>query len=588
MKVVIIGGVAGGATAAARLRRLDEHAEIIIIERSSYVSYANCGLPYFIGDVITDQTQLTLQTPESLRKRFRIDVRVGQEAISINREAKTVTIRKLTEPGHPEYTETYDKMILSPGAVAEVPNLSSVDEDSTFTLRTLEDAFAIRDAIEQRQAKSVLVLGGGFIGLELAENLTERGLNVTVIQRSNHVLPTLDADMAAILHNHMRDKGINLVLNTNILGFEKCTDKDGKRATAAIADDGRRFEANIAIIAVGVIPDSKLAADAGLELGMKGSIKVDSHMRTSDPDIYAVGDAVEVQHYVSGNPALIALAGPANKQGRIAAEGICKIGSEFNGSQGSSIIKMFDLSIATTGLNCKTARAAEMDYDYVILTSASHAAYYPGASNMTIKVVFDTRSGRILGSQIIGYDGVDKRIDVLATAIRANMTAYDLTELDLAYAPPYSSAKDPVNVAGFVICNILDDLVEQVHWVDALKQSDPNTSRFLKGNDNDNDEDDDDEPSILIDTRTPDEYARGHIERAENFPLDDLREMLDKLPKDRRILVYCAGGLRSYLACRILSQEGFDCANVSGGYDFYLMLHRDWMACKEGSSSCGA
>ncbi len=573
MKVVIIGGAAGGATAAARLRRLDESAEIVIIERTGYVSYANCGLPYYIGDVIADRSQLTLQTPESFRRHFDIDVRVEHEVLSIDRNSKTVSIRRLSDGS--VYEESYDKLILSPGAKAVVPDLPGVGSSRMFTLRTVEDAFAIHSFLEREDARSALIMGGGFIGLEMAENLRSRGLEVTVVQRSNHVMPVLDDDMAAILHNHMREAGIKLMLDTHINGFEERVDESGRTIIVATTEEGPVFEADMALISIGVSPDSTLAADAGLELGMRGSIKVDSHMRTSDPCIYAVGDAVEVRHSVSGNRALIALAGPANKQGRIAAEEICGIECAFNGSQGSSVMKMFDLTAAATGLNCKTADAAGYDFDYVVISSPSRATYYPGTTNMTIKVIFETRSGRLLGAQIVGFEGVDKRIDVIATAIHANMTAYDLTELDLAYAPPYSSAKDPVNMAGFAICDILDGLVEQVHWRDAVRSTDPERIARTAATGHADPDGDDDEPSMLIDTRTPDEYAHDRIEWALNFPLDDLRDRLGELPRNRKLLVYCQSGLRSYIACRILTQHGFDCANVSGGYGFFAMTQGD-------------
>ncbi len=581
-KVVIIGGVAGGATAAARLRRLNERAEIIIIERTGYVSYANCGLPYFVGGVITERSKLTLQTPESFKRRFNIDVRVRQEALSIDREAKTVTIKRLDDGS--EYVESYDKLILSPGARAVVPDLPGVDSDRMFTLRTVEDTFAIYDFIEHEKPRRALIMGGGFIGLEMAENLVNRNIDVTVVQRSNHVLPVLDDDMASILHNRMRDGGINLALNTHINRFEERESEDGRRVILAHTDEGPVFEADMVILSIGVTPDSTLAKDAGLELGMKDSIKVDSHMRTSDPCIFAVGDAVELHHFVSGNHAVIALAGPANKQGRIAAGNVCGCGCdyEFTGSQGSSVMKMFDLTVASTGLSCKTADAAELDYDYVVLSSPSHATYYPGAGNMTLKVLFEVRSGQILGAQIVGSEGVDKRIDVIATAIRANMTAYDLAELDLAYAPPYSSAKDPVNMAGFAICNILEGLVDQVHWNEALRLTDPDRIAAMQAarsitdsEDDDDDSEETDYPPVLIDTRTPQEFECGHVDWARNFPLDELRDHLGDLPADRRLIVYCHSGLRSYIACRLLSQEGFDCVNVAGGYSFLMMSQRD-------------
>ena len=559
MKVVIVGGVAGGATAAARLRRLDENAEIIIIERSGYISYANCGLPYFIGGEITKKESLTLQTPESFFRRFRIDVRVKQEVTSIDVDRKIVKVNNLVTGE--AYEETYDKLILSPGAKAVKPNIDGVDLDKVFTLRTVEDTFAIDEFVKENQPKSATVIGGGFIGLEMAENLIHKGLDVTVVQRSGHVMPTIDGDMAAILHNYMRKHGIKLCLNSSVTGL---AEENGIMKT--LIKDKEPIESDMIILAVGVVPESTLAKDAGLELGMKGAIVTDEHMRTSNPDIYAVGDVVEVVHHVTGKKAVISLAGPANKQGRIAADNICGIESKFKGSQGSSIMKMFDMTVASTGLSKTAADREGYDSDYVVLTSASHASYYPGAENMHIKVVFEKESGRILGGQIVGFDGADKRIDVLATAIRADMNAYDLTELDLAYAPPYSSAKDPVNMAGFAICNILDGNVKQVHWEDLEERP---------------------ENVIVVDTRTDAEYQRGHLDCAVHIPLDSLRERMGELAKDKVLYVHCQSGLRSYLACRILMQYDYDCYNVSGGYGFYQNIMLDKQMDREGTGPCG-
>lgn len=549
MKILIVGGVAGGATAAARLRRLDEQAEIIVFERSGYISYANCGLPYYIGGKIMDGGDLTLQTPQSFYNRFRIDVRVRQEVLRIDPDARMVQVRNL-EDGT-EYTENYDKLILSPGAKPVRPNLPGIENERIFTLRTVEDTFQIHRFVAGQHPRSAVIIGGGFIGLEMAENLLNKGLEVTIVQRPQQVMSPLDSNMAAIVHNYLRGKGVKLELGASVEGFAKADPaSDGEILTRI---KGRpSIASDFVLLAVGVTPESTLAKDAGLELGLKESIVVDAHMRTSRPDIYAVGDAVEVKHFVSGRPALIALAGPANKQGRIAADNICGIPSVYQGSQGSSVLKLFDLTIATTGLNEKALKTAEIAFDSVILTSASHATYYPGAESMTIKVLFETESGKILGAQIVGFGGADKRIDVLATAIRAGMTAYDLTELDLAYAPPYSSAKDPVNMAGFAIENVLTGKVKQVQWEDVENRP---------------------EGVELLDTRTAWEYERGHLEGARNIPVDDLREMLadpvTALPKDRTYYVHCQSGLRSYLACRILSQYGYDCCNVAGGYGFY-------------------
>ena len=549
MKVVIVGGVAGGATAAARLRRLDENAQIVMIERSGYVSYANCGLPYYIGGTITDRAKLTLQTPQSFRNRFDIDARVRQEVISIDRRARTVTVRRLDDGV--EYIESYDKLILSPGARPSIPPLPGVDAERLFTLRTVEDTYRIAEFIEREQPRRATVVGAGFIGLEMAENLRDRGIEVTVVQRGEHVMPIFDSDMASLLHNHLREHGVELLLEADVTGFQEAA---GSISTSLA--DGRVLKSDLVMLSIGVAPESALARETGLELGLRGSIKVDAHMRTSDPDIYAVGDAVEVTNVISDSPALIALAGPANKQGRIAADNICGRASEFAGSQGSSVLKLFELDAAATGLTLTAARDAGIDADAVILSPANHATYYPGAETMTLKVVFDRGDGRVLGAQAIGRGGVDKRIDVIAVAIRARMTAADLTELDLAYAPPYSSAKDPVNMAGFMIQNVLEGIVDQVTWAEALRLAA------------------EDDGVALLDTRTAGENARGGIEGASHIPVDELRGRLDELPRDKRLLVFCASGLRSYVACRILSQHGFTCANIAGGYGFHAQVER--------------
>lgn len=566
MKVVIVGGVAGGATAAARLRRLDEQAEIIVLERTHYISYANCGLPYYVGGVIADPAKLTLQTPQSFWERFRIDVRVSQEATRILRDEKTLEVKNL-ETGE-VYRESYDKLILSPGAHATLPPVPGVDSPRVFLLRTVEDTFALSEFVSTEQPKRATIVGGGFIGLETAENLCERGIKTTVIQRPAHLMPTLDDDMASLLHNEMRAHGVDVLVKANVVGFETT------ESSIVTHVEGRSdIEADLVVIAVGVTPESALAREAGLELSQKGSIKVDDRMLTSDEDIYAIGDAVEVTHAISGLPSLIALAGPANKQGRIVADRICGIDSRFTGSQGSSIMKAFDLTIATTGLNEKSARAAGLDFDSVVLSPASHASYYPGAESMTIKALYENPSGRIIGAQIIGGEGVDKRLDVLAVAARAKMTASDLTELDLAYAPPYSSAKDPVNMAGYCIENILTGKLEQVHWSEV---------ESLGAN------------ALVLDVRTPGEYEHGHLEGAVNVPLDSLRDSLDEVRSladqddgKKRLLVHCQTGLRSYLACRILSQNDIPCANIAGGYRFYEAIYRDRSALMRGVGDCG-
>ncbi|MEG0913101.1 MAG: FAD-dependent oxidoreductase [Oscillospiraceae bacterium] len=561
MKILIIGGVAGGATAAARLRRLDETAEIIILERGGYVSYANCGLPYYIGGVIENKRSLTLQTPKSFMERFRIEVRVRNEAISIDPKNKTVSVKRMDDGS--VYTESYDKLILSPGAKAVRPELSGIDNKRIFTLRTVEDTLCIKEFINADKPKRAVVVGGGFIGLEMAENLVNLGIETTLLQRGGQVLPPLDYDMACEVRAYLQSMGLKIRLNESISGF---SENNGVLFTEL--KDKPPVESDLVILAIGVVPETHLAKEAGLVLGAKESIAVNEHMQTSEPDIYAVGDAVEVRHFVTGSKALIALAGPANKQGRIAADNICGIPSKFSGSQGSSVIKLFDMTAASTGINEKTAKAEGIAYDKAVTYSASHATYYPGSTDLTIKTVFDAVSGKILGAQIVGFDGVDKRIDVLATAIHAGMTAAQLAELDLAYAPPYSSAKDPVNMAGFVIENARSGLMKQYHWHDIEKlQNDGEVT--------------------MLDTRTEEEYAEGHIEGTVNIPLNSLRERIDELDKTKRIYVNCYSGLRSYIACRILTGHGFNCYNLSGGYRFYELITKDKCYDAEPTHPCG-
>ena len=516
MKVVIVGGVAGGASAAARIRRLDEHAQIIMIERSGYVSYANCGLPYYVGGVIKEQEELTLQTPESFWDRFRIDVRIRQEVTAINSAEKTVTVRALDSGKI--YTETYDKLLLAPGAKPTVPALSGVSSERVFTLRTVEDTLRIRRFVEDQKPKTAILAGGGFIGLEMAENLVEMGVSVTIVQRPKQLLAPLDADMASFVHAEMRRHGVALRLGETVTGFRQ----DGD-SVLTLLEESEPLHSDMVLLAIGVTPDTHLAKEAGLELGIRDSIAVNERMETSAPDIYAVGDAVEVTHFVTGQKALISLAGPANKQGRIAADNICGGNSRFHGSQGSSVLKLFGLTAASTGINEKAAQAAGIAYDKVVLFPASHATYYPGAQSMAMKVLYEKESLRLLGAQIVGGDGVDKRIDVLATAIRAKMTAPELTELDLSYAPPYSSAKDPVNMAGFMIEDLESGKVRQFHW-------------------NDVEDLPCDGSATLLDVRTEGEYRRGHLNGFRNIPLDELREHLDELERDKPVYVNCQTG----------------------------------------------
>ena len=545
MKVVIVGGVAGGATAAARLRRLDESAEIVVFERGGYVSYANCGLPYYIGGVIRDRAKLTLQTPESFRRRFNVDVRVRSEVVEIARAEKKVRVREAE--GGREYWESYDKLVYAPGAAAIRPAFVG-EGDRIFTLRTMEDTFRLDDFLRAASPARALVVGGGFIGIETAENLAERGVRVTLVQMEDQVMLPFDYDMACILRAQLLGKGIDLRLNSKVTDLRQAGD-----AVTAQIENASPVTADFAMLAIGVLPETSLAAAAGLTLGRKGAVVVDEHMRTSDPDIYAAGDAVQVCDAVTGAPSLVPLAGPANKQGRIAADNIAGIPSVYRGAQGSSVLKVFDMTAAATGLSERAARDVGLDADSALLFSPEHASYYPGGRNMTLKVVYERAGGRILGAQCIGFGGVEKRVDVLATAVRAKMTAEDLTDLDLCYAPPYSSAKDPVNMAGYVIGNIRAGIVRQHTWQDVpALAADPNV--------------------LFLDVQTPPEYAAAHIDGAVNIPVDELRSRLGELDKSKTICVNCYSGLRSYIACRILSANGFACSNLAGGIRFYAVV----------------
>lgn len=550
MKVVIVGGVAGGASAAARLRRLDEDAEIILFEKGEYISYANCGLPYYIGEVIKEREKLVVQTPEAMSKRFNIDIRTLSEVTKINPDEKTVVVHDIKNDR--TYTESYDKLILSPGAEPIKPPMPGIDGKNIFTLRTIPDTYRIKDFVDNNKPKKAVVVGGGFIGLEVAENLKEAGLDVTIVELADHVMAPLDYEMAAIVHQRLKDKGVNLILKDGVKEFHH---KEG--ITTVVLNSGNTLITDMVVLGIGVRPDTKLAKDAGLAIGERGGIKVNEYMQTSNPDIYAVGDAIEVKDYINGSNTLIPLAGPANKQGRIAADNICGRKSKYDGTQGTSVAKIFDLTVAATGNNETILKRAGIDYEKVIIHPNSHASYYPDALPMTIKLIFKKDDGKILGAQIVGFDGVDKRIDVIATAIRSNMTVYDLEELELAYAPPYSSAKDPVNMAGFAASNILKGDISVFHW-DEVKDIDLSKS-------------------LILDVRTDLEYQLGNIKGSINIPVDELRENLHKIPKDKDIYVYCQVGLRGYIACRILMQNGFKSVkNLSGGYKIYETATSDF------------
>ena len=560
MKVVIVGGVAGGATAAARIRRLDEHAEIIVFEKSGYISYANCGLPYYIGGVISAPEELTLQTPESFFARFRINVKLRHEVIAVRPEKKTVTVKDLASGK--VFEETYDKLLLSPGAKPVRPPFKGLESEKLFTLRTVEDTFRIKEYVEKHKPRLAVIAGGGFIGLETAENLRELGMEVTVVQSQEQLMTPFDADMAAFIHAEARKHGVNLALGHRV---EDVYEADGQMEVRL--QNAAPLRADMVILAIGVSPDTALAKAAGLQLGLKDSIVVNDRMETSCPDIYAVGDAVQVRHFVTKEESLISLAGPANKQGRIAADNICGGDSRFGGSQGSSVIKVFSLTAASTGINERTAKALGIDCDKVILSPLSHAGYYPGGRLMTMKVVFEKGTYRLLGAQIIGAEGVDKRIDVLATAIRAGMKATELKELDLAYAPPYSSAKDPVNMAGFIIDNIAKGLVRQ--WYAEEADTLPRDGSV-----------------ILLDVRTAEEYEHGHIDGFINIPVDELRDRLTELDRKKPVYIICQSGLRSYIADRILTGYGFDCYNFAGGFRVYAAVRRN-QAMSRSATACG-
>ncbi len=541
MKYIVIGGVAGGATVAARLRRMDEQAEIILLERGAYVSYANCGLPYYIGGEISERDHLFVQTVKGFQDRFAIDIRVRQEAVEILREQKAVRIKNL-ETGA-EYTESYDKLVLSPGAAPIRPNLEGINLPNIFTLRNVPDTDAIKNYITANRPRRAVVVGGGFIGLEMAENLHRQGLEVHVVEMGRQVMAPIDYSMASIVHHHMVEQGIHLHLERGVTRFASLA----SGALEVVLSDERKIETDMVILSIGVRPETTLAKDSGLAIGALGGISVNEYMQTSDPDIYALGDAVEVVHGVTGKPALIPLAGPANKQGRIVADNIGYGNvAVYSGTIGTSIAQVFDLTVAAAGANSKLLDREKIPYLSSFTHSQSHAGYYPGAVSMSVKILFSPENGRLLGAQIVGFDGVDKRIEMLAQVIQNQGTVADLMELEHAYAPPYSSAKDPVNMAGFVADNILKKRVETILWSDVASLP---------------------ADAVKIDVRTPAEYELGTIPGFVNIPVDELRGRLAELPKDRLIVVTCAIGLRGYLAYRILKQHGFtNVKNLSGGY----------------------
>jgi CoA-disulfide reductase len=543
-KIVIVGGVAGGASAAARLRRLSEQYEIVMFERGEYISFANCGLPYYIGDAIHERAKLLVQTVEGMTKRFRLDIRNFSEVTAIHRDRKTVAVKNM-QTGQ-EYEETYDVLILSPGAQPIVPSIPGIEEATAlFTLRSIPDADQIKTYIDHQKPKQAVIIGGGFIGVEMAENLANQGIKVTLIEQSNQVMAPIDYEMAAIVHRHMEAQGVQLIFQDGVQAIE---DK-GQRI---VLSSGRTLKTDMILLAVGVQPESKLAKEAGLELGIRGAIKVNEHLQTSDPSIYAIGDVIEVKNYIHGFETFVPLAWPANRQGRLVADHIHGFASTYKGTLGTTIAKVFELTVAATGNNEKILKRLEIPYEVVHVHPMNHASYYPQASQMTLKLIFDKQTGQIYGAQAVGKEGVDKRIDVIATAIKGGLTVDELADLELAYAPPFSSAKDPVNIAGYAASNLVEDIVENVQWheIDDIVSN----------------------GGWLVDVRTPQEFARGSIRGSINIPLDELREQLSQLPQDQTIYVTCQVGLRGYIAARILRAHGFQAKNLDGGYKLYASV----------------
>ena len=529
MKTVIVGAVAGGASAAARIRRLDDSAEIVMFERGGYISYANCGLPYYIGRKIKEEKNLVLNTPDDFKNRFNIDIKINTEVISVDTKNKKVLFKELHTGKTGE--ESYDFLVLSPGAKAVRPKLKGIESEKIFTVRNVEDIQKIKKYVVENSIENAVVIGGGFIGVEMAENLINIGSEVVLIEKLDQILAPFDYEMACCIQGKLAEKGIKLLLETEVKEF----DENGKNISVVTEKHGK-IHAQIVIMAAGTLPDTDFLKDSGIEMGIKNSISVDKHMMTSVKEVYAVGDAVEIKNIVTEKKASVMLAGPANRQGRVAADNICGLSSEYRGAQGSFVVKAFELAAASTGLNERQARNAGLNYDIAILCPPSHATYYPNSKNITMKVVFERESGKILGAQVIGEEGADKRCDVFASAIRANLTAYDLTELELCYAPPFSSAKDPVNMAGYLIENIISGRVKQIHYsdVDSL----------------------DKEKYLILDVRKDDEYNEGHIEGAYHIPLDSLRQRFGELHdfKEKTICICCKTGVRSYNAYRFLTQ----------------------------------
>ncbi len=541
-KVIIVGGVAAGASTAARLRRMDEEAEIIMLERGEYISFANCGLPYYVGGVIEQRNRLLVQTPRSMQRRFNIDVRTNSEVQSIIPDEKVVIINNTLLDQ--SYRESYDYLVLCPGANPIIPDIPGIHQPNVFTVRNVPDSDVIKQYIELHRPATAVIMGGGFIGLEMAEMLHELNIHVTLVEASDQVLGVLDPEMAAIVHKYLQDQGIELCLSDRAVSLEGSSSVE-----TVILNSGRSISADMVVLGIGVKPEAWLAAEASLAIGSTGGILVDEYLRTSDPYIYAAGDAIQVKDFITGQDSLLPLASPANRQGWLIANNLCGRSSKYSGAQGTAIVKVMDMTVAVTGKNEKALRKLEWVFQACHAQPNSHATYYPGATQMMAKLLFNPENGTVLGAQIVGWDGVDKRIDVLATAIRAGMTVFDLQELELAYAPPFSSAKDPVNMLAYAASNIVRKDIEVVHW--------PEVAELVEGG------------AFLIDARTPQEYQHGAVTNAHNIPVDEIRDRLDEIPPDQEILVYCGQGLRSYIVNRILLQKGYDVKNISGGYELY-------------------
>lgn len=542
-KILIVGGVAGGASAAARLRRLDESAEIIMFERDEHISFANCGLPYYIGETIKDREDLLIQTPESMKSRFNIDVRVFSEVTHLDTNKKVVTVKSQRKG---IYEESYDYIVLSPGAKAMRPNIEGINSNRILTLRNIADTDRIKGFVDKKEVTSAVVIGGGYVGVEMAENLIEKGLHVTLVEAAPHILAPFDTDMSLLLEKELSANGIEVVLGDGVKAF-----KDNNSKVEIILNSEKVISTDLVILAIGVVPDTGFLKDTEIKLGARGHILVNNRMETGVESIYAVGDAIEVLDFINAQNTAIPLAGPANKQGRIAADNIAGLASTYKGTQGTSIIKIFNLTAANTGNNERTLKRLNIPYKAIFIHPVSHASYYPGAEQITLKLLFNDE-GVILGAQAVGAEGVDKRIDVIATVIRLHGTIYDLTELELSYAPPFSSAKDPVNMAGFVAENVINGRMDVISPEQYLESNNENT--------------------ILLDVRTVSEFEKGHIEGALNIPVDSLRERIGELDKDIEIIEYCQVGLRGYIAARILNQNGFKVKNMTGGFKSAITL----------------